>query len=344
MTKQKLNLILLIIIFGLLLILSGCENISELEEIISYQNNRIVELEEQLENQIQLNVSNQNEIELLNQEIEMYQTHVPEWQTILADDLMENVKEITIEFLGGDPQIDNKNDILFPTGGPRTRGYIVARLAPMRPATYVILSYQVVNEEGEFVSPHTINWENSVINWELVGHVTLLSGLRVVEEIVPRHLTDLDRVTIRIYYPFDWDDEEWRYREEVIAGEELWQEVVDLMPEVRDLWYEDETLYVDLFASEWLSAGGMQDLLTSTRLRYIFSSFPHVSEIRFLTEGQIGLPFFGYGPEDIMHIVDVENNRWLFLCDLAEDDPFFVDEERWGSHIQVRRERLCEGY
>jgi len=356
-SKQKLSPILFVTVLGLLIILSACGNIAELEETISYQaetisdledtisyqDDRIVELEAQLEDQIQLNANQQDEIEILNQEIETYQIHMPEWQTILADDLMENIEALAVEFLGGNPQIDDRNEILFPPVS--TRGYVVARLSPRRLTIYVILSYQVVNEAGEFVSSHTVDWENDTINWELVGYVTSLSGLRFVEEFAPRHLTDLEMVTIRIYTS-DWDRvdmviEEWEYHEEVIAGEDLWEEVVRLMPEVRDLWYEGETLYVDLFASEWHSLGGMQDILTVTRLALIFSSFPHVSEIRFLTEGQIGFPFYGYGPDDFTHIFDVENDRWMLLCELAEDDTFFVDEDRWGTGMQERREALC---
>ena len=354
--KRKFNLVLLNIFFGALITLSACENVAELEEIISYQDNRIVELEiqleeiisyqdsrivefeAQLEDQIELNATQQDEIEFLNQEIEENQLY--EWQIILADDLMENIEELAVEFLAGNPQIDSRNDILFPTGEFWTRGYVVARLSPRRPATYVILSYQVLNEEGEFVFPYTVDWRNYAITWKLVGHVTSLSGLRFVEEFAPQHLTDLEMVTIRIY-TFDWDVEEWKYSEEDIAGEELWEEVIRLMPEVRNLWYEETTLYVDLFASEWHSVGGMGDILAITRLSRIFSSFPYVSEIRFLTEGQIGFPFYGYGPDDFMHIFDVENARWLFLCELAEGDTFFVDEDRWGIDMQERREAFC---
>ena len=165
--------------------------------------------------------------------------------------------------------------------------------------------------------------------------MTSLSGLRFAEERSPRHLTDLETVTIRIY-DFDFNPEgealgSWIYQEELIMGENMWEEVIRLLPEVRDLWYEGTTLYVDLFASEWHSAGGIQDFLVPQRLYYIFSSFPHVSEIHFLTEGRFGFPFTG--AHLAPHIVRVSDGVGtpVHICDLSIDDSSISEmwQETW---------------
>lgn len=237
---------------------------------------------------------------------------------------------MTAEIFGSDVRIETEADILFESDQFWLQGYVVARVSSGLTGSHVILAYQVDGESARVVTEY-IDWESDDISiiWVVESYVTSVGGLSMVEERESRHLTDLETITIRIY-DFDWDDfvsgdfeSGWRYRDETLEGSQIWEEVIRLIPEVRDLWYEDQTLYVDFFLTEWESAGGIEDSIARTRLQSIFSTFPYVSEIRFLTDGQPSFAFDGYGRQGTVDIFNVEDERWVLLCELAEDDLFF---------------------
>jgi len=151
----------------------------------------------------------------------------------------------------------------------------------------------------------------------------------------------LESVTIRLYEftddaPFD---EAWIYREEFIQGSRLWEETLRLIPEVWDLWYEGNTLYVDIMPAHWLIGGSMNIL--AERLRRNFLSFPHISEIRFLVGGYPRMPDTGHtNPNELPflpHIINVETGRATPLCNLSIDDPWI--QSNWW---QTRWQNECE--
>ena len=317
--------------------LVGCSNVAELEEMISYQeeaiqtqeevildlNERIVEFEQQQREDEQL-------IADLEVEIEDHQPYVPEWQTVLADDLRENIAEIIDGFLEID-FIGSIDEILFPNSQFWTNGYVVARTSTSFPTISIVLSYRMMDDELDRAAhvSRIDDWENISINWDLIGYVDSFNGMQFAEERVSRQLTDLETVTIRIYdfaditHP-DWDGI-WSYQEEVIQGIQLWEETLRLMPEVWDLWYDDRTLYVDLMPSQAMGGGFTIDRVRAERLRHIFSSFPNVSEIRFSTFGYPGLRFVTSDPGNIAGgIFNVEESRWVWRCELDEEDAYFI--------------------
>jgi len=109
MKKQKLEMVVGVI--AIFFVLGACSNVRELEEIIESQEEVISDLNEyiaELEEQAQLVSNQQNEIE---EAIETNLGGSPEWQHVLADDLMENIEDLAVEFLGGNPQIENKDAI-----------------------------------------------------------------------------------------------------------------------------------------------------------------------------------------------------------------------------------------
>ena len=279
------------------------------------------------------------------------QTSIPEWQNVLARNLIENIEDLTTEFLGRNVMLERAEDILFESDQFWPQGYVVARVSSGLMGSHIILSYYV-DDEGIRVVSEFIDWESDdvSINWSVEGYVTSVSGLNLIEARELRHiidseaLVDLETVTIRVY-DFDWDnfisgnfESGWSYRIEIIE-DQLWEEVVRLMPEVRDFWYEEQTLYVDLFLTEWESVGGIEDGIARTRLQRTFSSFPNVSEIRFLTDGYPGFAFDGYGRQGMVDVFDVKAQRWMFLCELTEGDLFF---ERFYPTAEGPWQELCE--
>jgi len=166
----------------------GCSNVAELETTVREQDERIVELEEQLEEQAQLIVEQQGEIEAIMQEDEGSLSGREQWyqmyQRSLAHDLMENIEDLTIEFLGGSAvSLRDEADILFPNIDAIVFGssnYVVARVR----MAYVILSYEIIgqNEIDRWVD---WNWDDIQINWEVIAYV-VQGGIRLVEERIPR--------------------------------------------------------------------------------------------------------------------------------------------------------------
>jgi len=332
----------MILFAGLFSFLTACSNDSDLEEMITYQDERIEELEQlledqaelisdqqdELEEQTQLISNQQSEIEVLMQEMEgnQYYQDLPEseWQRrqrLLAHHLMENIGHLTVEYLGGQVGIQSEDDILGFSGFSRF-GFVTANVGS---TAHVILSYQIND------------LENGDIDWEVVAYV-IRGGLRLAEERTPRHLTDLEVVTIRMYEVDYAVTSEWSYHEEIIQGTQLWEEVLRLMPEIWDLWYEGSTLYVDLMPVHWIGRGGVYDSYRAQRLRRTFSSFPHVSEIRFSAGGVPGLPgmsLSGYWIDSgyLYHIFNAEEERFTHICELAFDDPW-ISEAEWRDECE----------
>jgi len=344
MGKWKLNATVLVLLIGL----SACGQFAELEEVIESQdeeifaqNELIASLEHELEAQVQLSFDFESEIEDLQAEVESLNQDVedlmeeienaqidrPEWQSMLAYDLMENIEELTVGFLGGDPNIWREENVFFFgqfSFNSARQGYVVAQVDQgIGTVADVIFSFEI-SDLLHFDDDS--NWEELDIYWEVVSYV-VRGGYRPYEERVPRHLTDLDIVTIRIY-EYDWGlgvgriDMGWVYEEMAIQGSDLWEETRRLMPEIRDLWYEGSTLYVDLMPSEFIGTGASGDSIRIRRLQLTFASFPHASEIRFSTGGHPGF-LFSTGPPGAM-IFNVAEGRPAHVCELAVDDPWAI--------------------
>jgi len=339
-----------------LFVLNGCNNASELEETISYQEERIAELEQELEEAI----SNQEErIAELEQELEeqvelnagllveleedIPENGRPEFSQGLINDLMENIEDLAVPFLGYSPEVsmrpairdDDTISIHFDRGFGIS-GQVTTHVSTGRFSPIVILSFQVdIGEDDERrVSTWTwADWEGVDIVWEVIGY-NLGGEWRSADEREPRHLTDLETVTIRIYEFSDgcYESQGWDYHEEIIQGSSLWEETLRLMPEVWDLWYEESILYVDLMPSESVDVGGQSGVLRGYRFAYIFSSFPHVSEIRFSTIGEPGFMMIGSMAGYRSGVFNVEDRRWVQPCELEVDDPW--KSERHLQYLQ----------
>lgn len=324
-------------IFLLLIILSSCSDPTELETTIELQEERISQLEEQLEEQAQLISSYQKEL-TGQEELEAGLSVPPEFRQGLVDDLIENVDDLTIPWIGSNPRrtrlptILNEDEIsiYFNHWSQTHDGYLITRISGGSfTSTIFIFSFQLESGDLDSLDLLVQYWENVNVSWEVLAY-SIDGNMRLAEEHEPRHLTDLEIVTIRIYYQDpDGDVLEFYYEEHEIQGSQLWEETLRLMPDIRDLWYEGTTLYVDLMPIRWIGWG--YDVSRVRRLYDTFSSFPNVSEIRFLTMGNPGLSF-SYAEENaLIHIFNVEENRIAHLCELAVDDPW-LQGERWQSH------------
>ena len=156
-------------------------------------------------------------------------------------------------------------------------------------------------------------------------------NVQIAKEREPRHLTDLEWVTIRLYNIGEGHGY-WYYNEYVIQGSQLWEETLYLMSDIRDLWYEGTILYVDLMPMT-PDGGAIHGWLTTGRLHRTFSSFPHVSEIRFLTNGRPGIPV-NYQGAGISHVFDVEKGRTLTQCEIDMTDPWFYTNATFRNMSQ----------
>jgi len=106
----------------------------------------------------------------------------------------------------------------------------------------------------------------------------------------PRQLTDLETLTLPFFlagWGYPEDD-----IEEVIQGWDLWEEAIRLVREhygvqIRDIWYEGTTLYVELMP---IMAGGFNvgfgSILQGEGVRQTFEAFPDATDVRFLVLGR----------------------------------------------------------
>jgi len=335
--RYKMKLIAVVTTTFFFPILTGCGNTSELEEIIenqeveiSLQDERITELEQQLGEQAQLISDFEAEIELLSQEVENTQPNFTEFEEGLISDLEDNIEALLIPFFGRDLSFiyPSPARVSFNEGSGISGQVMVYVSSSGRFQPAVILSFQLeleVDVERHISTWTTEDWNDVEVDWEVMGYV-FDGDLRLAYEREPRLLTDLETVTIRIYEFYR--AVEWRYHEEVIVGSELWIETRRLLPEVRDLWYEGSALYVDLMLSETRSVGATgADLPRMDRLALIFSSFPHVSEVRFSTMGRPRFYFGAQTGQEHSAVFNVEEKRWMMACELEEDDVRFSYSE-----------------
>ena len=341
----------------LLFVLTACDS-AELETTIKEQNDRIAQLEEQMVEQVQVIeekgdlitnyqselLAQQEEMDLLSAQLEDGLLPYPDFRQGLIADLEENVADLTVPWLGTGRHgtsilnINRGNLGIYFMHGLANYGYVSAVVHSsdiFGPASVrFIFSWWL-----EFETPAyrrlsewlAEDWEDVAhVNWEVLGYI-FLGEMRLPEEVRPRHLTDLETITIRIY---DVDDDTvflWYYEEHTIQGDQLWEETLRLMPEIRDLWYDGSTLYVDLMPAVGVGGGG--DSIRIMRLQSTFSSFPHVTEIRFSTAGRPGLPSLSPG---LAHIFNVEARSAVPLCDLAVDEPWIADDwvEEWQNECE----------
>jgi len=325
----------------LCLFLSGCALVAEVDETLDDQQEIITELTDQIsELTQQLEVERRSisqlefELEQLTQEQSIQeQPQIPEfqerqeWQTFLADDLQTNFSKLIADFIDIE-FIDPIDEILFHNSEIWTDGHIVVRTQNRFPTISFIISYQMMDvglEECDHII-HLDDWEDVSINWEVIGHIDTLNGFRFTQDRVARTLTDLETVTIQLH---GWDGYgDWHYEEISIEGSQLWEETLRLMPGVWDLWYEDQTLFVDLSPTQAMGGGSVQNMIRSESLRRTFSSFPHVSEIRFTVFGHPRLTFITEGPgHNSSGVFNVEEGRWIWGCELEESDPHFFNLE-----------------
>jgi len=117
-----------------------------------------------------------------------------------------------------------------------------------------------------------------------------------------RHLTDLDTVTLGFT---DWTraiDETLVIEE--IPGALLWEEAIRLTQyhygtQVRDIWYDGNILYVDLFPVVGRFNVGLGSIINASYMRQTFEEFPNQTAVRFLVGGERPLPGTGYNGFDI---------------------------------------------
>ena len=317
-----------------LLILSACNNNTELEATIEQQNERIVDYQNEI-------LIQQEEIELLMQEIKEIENSHPfslEFKEGLLSDLEENLEELTTPFLGATrtPVLVNNNISIHFTHIWADSGQVIVDVIGMATVRF-IFSYQLELEQHLLLHPNEWtddDWENVInVNWNVLGHI-YLGNMQLAKERNPRHLTDLEEVTIRLYEQYAWGTYPvaQNYEEHIIQGSKLWEETLNLMPEVSDLWYKGNTLYVDLFPT--IGVGSGYDIARARRLQYTFSSFPHVAEIRFTTFGIRAFPGQTWAWLPIFNAVERRN---VDLCELAVDDPW-IDSEG----LQIHWRDVCE--
>ena len=170
-----------------------------------------------------------------------------------------------------------------------------------RTASLPFLEGEELPEFRSFEGIHySIEWKTVIRNWGVAAFGESWYGVYWMHPVPslahPRQLTTQETVTIRFYM---WDVAEETYYIEDIPGESLWEETIRLTrlhygTQVRDLWFNDTILYVDLMPITGRLNVGWGNILFGMALRRTFEQFPGASEVRFLVGGQRPLPGSGY--------------------------------------------------
>ena len=141
------------------------------------------------------------------------------------------------------------------------------------------------------------------------------------EPAVPRHLTDLETVTLPFYDYIDVLSS----TDEVIQGGVLWEETIRLAREyygmqIRDIWYEGTILYVEMMpimANSYNTGSGNISHLFN--IRKTFEAFPNITEVRFLVLGRRYT--IGYNGADINCVPPCPGHGGLWWADGNDDNP-----------------------
>jgi len=201
-----------------------------------------------------------------------------------------------ISLLEGDARFVNFMGDNIPSTRPDWDGFIDRDIVSVSAAT---ISFTMPTAWGDFSATLSYQVDGDTLLWNVDEYVSLWFGPRQKEVFTPRHLTDLEWVTIGFFYycretdPYiNFLPEAERYHEEVIYGAHLWEEFIRLMRyhhgiRIRDLWYDGARLYVDLAAVEaivfnWGSTGSFYRWNVLVRT---LATLPDVSEIVILVGG-----------------------------------------------------------
>ncbi|MCL2286161.1 MAG: GerMN domain-containing protein [Firmicutes bacterium] len=169
---------------------------------------------------------------------------------------------------------------------------------------------------GNFSASLSYRVQGGTICWNINAYKPLWRELRLWEAPVPRHLTDLEYVTIGFaYYCPELDPnvellpEALMHHWEEISGKNLWVEFIRLMRchtgiRIRDLWYDGTRLYVDLAPVEaivfnWGSTGSAQ---RQSSLINTLSTFPNVTEIVILIDGEADVAADHFNFEGVIRV------------------------------------------
>jgi len=284
-------IILLIILF------TGCNNNhDELYAAIAEQAEHIEELQQTIQEQNDLRQEQFDAIAQLQEETETEEP--PFWHGLTESqvraDFFQNAEMLVRNAIGemrGEPAPLREEDVHLLISD---RFVIVQAPDWGVGQSVAFLSYR---------QDHDNNWE---IVWTLTGYGTsffpgVYADLEfrnvappyVISARAPaeaRQLTDLETVPLPFWT--EWDSYDGEPIEETIQGAALWVDTIRLMREhygiqIRDLWYEGTTLYVELMPNMvGRFNSGIGNTLEGDAIRRTFEAFPNAADVRFLVLGR----------------------------------------------------------
>jgi hypothetical protein len=283
---------------------SSRDDIIDFEAVIEAQLLEIYKLQiagEEAHNRIQNFLSEQIELEsrILRLESDLLREQQPP-SARFWHGTEDSVRESLLCFFDNSGIADELQEILGLTFSSADFGEILIS------NHYVLVG--VANWWGiHFLFNYIVDHEKN-ITWRIIGYDVYWLNLSLLTEYLippetprftvirplatPRSLTNENYVTVR-FYRFPDESPYYRphqYTEEIIAGENLWEEAIRLSGEhgflVRDLWYEENTLFVDLkLAMNFAFRVGWGSTVWAMAMVETFYSFPGVSEVVFLLDG-----------------------------------------------------------
>jgi len=272
--------LIFIVFFALFLAACGSEDYSQVLE----------EQAQMIEEQAQIIKELQNAIVQQNEYAEVEEQQYTAWsaphnftnEDIIAN-LLANV-DVILEVTGGEGFVLDEERIAIGSWYVWTVG-----------STIELSTHATASVRGDVLLTYVV-WGGE-IHWNVFAHQVHhgMWQINVPIQGSPRHFPRMGYVTARLY---DFDDNTFEIKSYEVGqiNAESWQEDVRrLMFEhtgirLRDIWYDDRRLVVDLMpvegiVADWGSTGGY---IHTLRLIHSLASLPDVEEIKVLVGGEAG--------------------------------------------------------
>jgi len=286
---------LLLFILLLIGLFTGCsDNRDELYATIETQAERIEELEQTI--QAQMDLQQEHLDAVAQMQVDAETNDEPLWHGLteaqVREDFFQHAEGLVRNVVG-----EVRSDL-----GPLQAEEVALIISDI--TVLAIVPNASLNQSAVLLF-YRRDWDNDgEITWTVTGYgatffvdplddITISPAPYIIsarEPAAARQLTNLETVTLPFFY------EAWTYPvqvvEETILGRHLWEETIRLVREhydvqIRDIWYEGTRLYVEMMP---IMAGsfnvGFGSILHGESVRRTFEAFPNVTDVRFLVLGR----------------------------------------------------------
>lgn len=155
-----------------------------------------------------------------------------------------------------------------------------------------IIIYQDTADFSIILLSYSINKPTNEITWAIEAYRLLGNPWRTTrKKPTSQPIINTETISIKFYY-VDWNCHNWDsafpYHEKKILKENSWYKTINYISlynniHIRDLWHENNTLYVELKPStQWRLSAGLGNIINAQAMIKTLSNFPNTKNVIFL--------------------------------------------------------------